>query len=69
MPIYEFVCKPCSDRFEVLTSPSRMKDTKCPTCGSAKVDRLMSTFATRTSGGSSDSCAGCSSGNCSSCRH
>jgi len=73
MPIYEFICRPCDSRFEVLTSISRASEAHCPRCGSGEVTRVMSTFASRTTGGDGHShshgggCAGCSSGNCGNC--
>lgn len=75
MPIYEFLCKPCNDRFEVLTTISRAAETKCPKCGSGKITRLMSTFSAQFTGSnpsssSSDSaCSTCSSHNCRTCSH
>jgi len=71
MPIYEFDCRPCKDRFEILIGISRIEEAKCPRCGSDKVKRVMSTFSARTSGGSShshgDNCAGCAAGHCATC--
>jgi len=73
MPIYEFHCKPCNDRFEVMTSFSRIGEAKCPKCGGQKIERLMSMFASRStdSNGHSHahggSCSNCASGNCGSC--
>lgn len=70
MPIYEFDCHPCKERFEILVSLSKVNEAKCPKCGSDKLERVMSMFASRTSGGShshSSDCAGCASGNCGSC--
>ena len=73
MPLYEFVCRPCKDKFEVLTSPSKMSEARCPRCGSGNVKRVFSPFYSPRSGsgssGGSGSCAGCSSGNCGSCSH
>ena len=44
MPIYEYRCDPCAEEFEELV---RGPDAPvaCPSCGSADVDRLLSTFA------------------------
>lgn len=70
MPIYEFDCRPCKDRFELLISLSRVDEAKCPNCGSDKVTRVMSMFSSRTSGGGhshGSDCAGCASGNCGNC--
>lgn len=73
MPIYEFVCKPCDKRFEILTTFSRASEAKCPTCGSGNITRVMSAFAARTGGSNGSSsgggCAGCAAGHCSTCGH
>ncbi len=46
MPIYEYRCEDCSDRFEVLTSfAERDRAQVCPTCESRKTRVLVSTFA------------------------
>ena len=49
MPIYEYRCEECDQAFEKLVRAFR-DETTCPDCGSAKVERLLSTFAM--SGGS-----------------
>ncbi len=69
MPIYEFECKSCGERFELLTSFSRLSEAKCKKCGSDDVKKLVSTFATKTDNGysSGGSCSSCASGNCSTC--
>ena len=46
MPIYEFKCKECKTGFESLMLPGHESDESCPNCGSAKVDKLFSAFAT-----------------------
>jgi putative FmdB family regulatory protein len=47
MPLYEYVCKECGERFEKLV---RMSDdpraVRCPACTSDGVERALSTFAT-----------------------
>lgn len=48
MPVYEFRCQDCDDRFEqMFRSMSASKDVviPCPTCGSKKTERVFSTFA------------------------
>lgn len=68
MPVYEFKCRVCDKRFELLIGFSRIDEAKCVECGSGDVARLISTFAARMGGGGSSSgCAGCASGNCGSC--
>ncbi|MDH7601267.1 MAG: zinc ribbon domain-containing protein [Armatimonadota bacterium] len=74
MPIYEYRCGSCENRFELLTTISRADQAVCPKCGSDKVRRLVSSFASRVSGedgsysSGSGSCCGCSASSCSSCR-
>jgi putative FmdB family regulatory protein len=63
MPIYEFECEACHEEFEDLVSSlGRIGEVECPKCGSGKVQRLQSGFAT-IGGGSSGFGAskGCSS--------
>ena len=47
MPIYEYRCETCGERFEKLR---RMQDSDqdvvCPQCTSEEVERLLSSFAT-----------------------
>jgi putative FmdB family regulatory protein len=44
MPIYEFVCMQCESHFEELVRLGEEAD--CPDCGSAKVRKQLSVFAT-----------------------
>jgi putative FmdB family regulatory protein len=46
MPIYEFRCDACGERFEEYLSMSTKPDPPCPKCGGAKTERLLSTFNT-----------------------
>lgn len=41
MPVYEFECEECGERFEELTS-SDTRSLKCPHCGSNRTRRLLS---------------------------
>ena len=46
MPVYEFACESCGHRFEELVGSHvglDASDVACPECGSAKVERLLST--------------------------
>jgi len=45
MPIYEFHCEKCGSDSEILVRSSNWRGTKCPHCGSAKLDKKFSTFA------------------------
>ena len=45
MPIYEFHCEKCGKDSEILVRSSKWTGTKCPHCGSSKLDKKFSTFA------------------------
>jgi putative FmdB family regulatory protein len=73
MPIYEYTCKECGNRFETLRS---FKDADAPipclSCQSIKTQRAVSVFYAQSgsriiAGSNTSGCAGCSSGSCSSC--
>jgi len=74
MPIYEFYCNKCRQKFEMLRPFSRSGEpADCPKC-KTKADRIMSTCISMSTdeGGISKqvgghSCASCSSGNCGTC--
>jgi putative FmdB family regulatory protein len=51
MPIYEFHCEKCGKDSEVLVRSSNWRGTKCPHCGSSKLDKKFSTFAAAGAGG------------------
>ena len=54
MPIFEFICQNCGEPFEELVrSLSAETEVICPACGSQKVKKQVSTFASRVAGGSS----------------
>ena len=62
MPIYEYECPDCRERFEKLVRSSASADgVACPTCGRA-ARRLVSVFASigfSTAGSSGSSSASC----------
>ncbi len=52
MPLYEYVCQSCGERFEkLIRSTSSASAIVCPGCASATVTRAFSTFATGSGGG------------------
>jgi len=61
MPIFEYRCEKCENRFEQLVFRSSDKPD-CPNCGSQEVEKMVSTFASNAIAGHSAS--GCSSGSC-----
>lgn len=42
MPIFEYVCKKCDHRFEIIVIGR--KRPKCPHCASGKLERQVETF-------------------------
>ncbi len=74
MPLYEYVCTTCRNRFEKLRPmESAGEDANCPDCGSP-APRALSVFASfsRSEGGEMQAfggggCAGCGGGSCASC--
>jgi len=73
MPIYEYLCKDCGERFEMVrTMKDADKPISCKTCQGNQTQRTLSVFYAQSgskviAGGSSGGCAGCGGGNCSSC--
>jgi len=74
MPIYEYICSDCKQKFELLKSMSQAGEgVSCPKCG-GKAGRVLSRFCSHAdesldfvdSGGGS-SCGSCSADSCSSC--
>jgi putative FmdB family regulatory protein len=47
MPIYEFQCEECDEKFDKLHQSEDEPRYDCPKCGSAKTKRLMSVPASR----------------------
>jgi putative FmdB family regulatory protein len=46
MPIYEYRCEDCAEKFEVLTSYANREQVQiCPDCESTRTRVLVSTFA------------------------
>lgn len=63
MPLYEYRCTSCQQTFERLRPVGAdASGVSCPSCGSEQVERMVSTFASATAGGSSGSMAGCHGG-------
>jgi putative FmdB family regulatory protein len=54
MPLFEFVCTECEQSFEeLLRNADAASQVICPRCGGGQVRRKLSTFASKSSGGSS----------------
>jgi putative FmdB family regulatory protein len=47
MPIYEYRCSECGEKFEKLVRLSTStSEIECPKCGGRKVEKLISVFST-----------------------
>lgn len=64
MPIYEYRCQDCGEKFEKLVrSSTDQTELTCPNCGGKQAEKLMSLFGTSSfsttpnfTSSSSDSC-------------
>jgi len=45
MPIYEYECKKCRQRFEHLLKTSSDAPSACPKCGGKKIEKVFSGFS------------------------
>ena len=64
MPIFEYQCKDCNSKYEILHKTSeKIEDIVCPDCQSGKHIKLISNFGVSVSG-SSDFKSNCSDGSC-----
>jgi putative FmdB family regulatory protein len=53
MPLYEFVCNKCERDFELLVRSAHWEgEAACPHCGSKRLSKKLSVFASHTTGGS-----------------
>jgi putative FmdB family regulatory protein len=51
VPLYEYRCRECGERFEVLQRLGQGGDElTCPRCGEPRPERVLSTFASTTGG-------------------
>ena len=67
MPIYEYRCCKCGERFELLVFPG---DTPaCKKCGAAEVEKLVSTCIARGENPTGSACSTCNATSCSTCRN
>ena len=67
MPIYEFHCAKCERDSELLVRSSRWQGTPCPHCGSTKLEKRLSVFASAGAADAADACCatgGPKSGGC-----
>ncbi|MEO0123226.1 MAG: zinc ribbon domain-containing protein [candidate division WOR-3 bacterium] len=75
MPIFEFKCKKCFNKFEELVfKNSDLDDIKCPKCQGKEIEKLISVFGFRSTGSNGktistgSSCTGCQRTTCAGCK-
>jgi putative FmdB family regulatory protein len=65
MPLYEYRCHGCGDRFEVLQRlGATAEDVLCPRCGKDEPERVLSTFAAGGTREADPSCGPMAGGAC-----
>jgi len=72
VPIYEYLCKKCNTRFEVLHRGSDNGKLSCPECRTDEIQRVFSVFGFSSgpkfvSSTSKPSCSACTSKSCDTC--
>lgn len=61
MPLYEFECSSCGERFEkLMAAADKVNTVECPKCDSRSVERIPSAFAV----GVPSMCGPCPGGQC-----
>jgi len=65
MPIFEFECSDCDREFEeLLFNTGAVSEVICPECGSSRVNKKISMFASKAAGGSSFSLGSSAAASC-----
>ncbi len=57
MPIFEFVCEKCGEKFEKLVFSSDKDGITCPKCKSENVKKVFSIFASKGSSKTTSTCS------------
>lgn len=62
MPIFDFQCKDCGKKFDLMISNAEKTNATCPECKSINIKQMLSIFNTggSKSGPVSDNCSACS---------
>lgn len=62
MPIFDFECRKCGHKFDLMISNSEKDKAKCPQCGEMNLKQLLSSFSTASparAGQIPEACSGC----------
>jgi putative FmdB family regulatory protein len=68
MPLYEYICLACEDRFDARRALEGAEPS-CPSCGADRVRRQLSMFASAGNGGPVGGNGGCACGGACACGH
>lgn len=63
MPFYEYLCRKCAKRFELMQKMQEQGRANCPECGSGEVQKLFSLFGVAAAQ-SAEETPGCGPHNC-----
>ena len=65
MPIYEYICQDCSEKYDKFVRSSLAKiELECPNCGSAQAKKAFSVFGVRGDSGGASLAAASSAAAC-----
>lgn len=65
MPIYEYICNNCGERFDFFAKRISQAPDACPKCGAKTLDKCLSTFNAKVGAGRSvPPPAACPTGTC-----
>jgi putative FmdB family regulatory protein len=65
MPIFEYLCEDCGNKFEKLVRRPGTEAVLCPSCGQSHLEQQYSSFAAHSNGAESfDAMPSCPSGMC-----
>ena len=64
MPIYEYKCEECGERFDFLAKRLSERPETCPQCGATTLKKKLSMFSAKVASGSGGGTSGCPTGSC-----
>ncbi|MGR6836506.1 FmdB family zinc ribbon protein [Syntrophomonas erecta] len=62
MPIFDFSCRECGEKFDLMIANKDKDKVRCPKCGASNVKQLLSMFST--TGGSKSPAPACARPGC-----
>lgn len=61
MPLFDFECRECGHKFDLIISNADKETARCPQCGAQNPKQLLSSFGTARALNIPESCSGCKS--------